>query len=153
MQKTVLIALAVALLSGITIGIQSSLNGLAGKLAGPLLTGLLVNILGGLVALLVLAAIYITQGKTALAAIELSTIGVTFTAGLVGIGIITGIAFSLPRIGVAAGIATIIAGQMIVAILVDTSGLIGGEPIPLTWSRIGGLGLLALGAWAILPKG
>ena len=70
-----------------------------------------------------------------------------------GIVIITGIAYALPRIGVAAGLSTIIASQMVVAVLVDTFGLAGGQPIPLDWARIGGLGLLALGTWLILPKG
>ena len=51
-----------------------------------------------------------------------------------------------------AGAAAIIASQMVVAVTVDTLGLTGGQPIPLSWTRIAGLGLLALGTWAILPR-
>jgi len=80
-------------------------------------------------------------------------LGIIVVSGLLGIGIIAGIAYALPKIGIAAGLSTIIAGQMAVAVLVDTFGLAGGQPIPLNWARIGGLGLLALGTWAILPKG
>ncbi len=74
-------------------------------------------------------------------------------SGLLGIGIISGIAFALPRTGVAAGLSAIITGQMAVGVLVDTFGLAGASPIPLTWARIGGLGLVALGTWFIVPKG
>jgi transporter family-2 protein len=70
-----------------------------------------------------------------------------------GIAIISGAAYALPRVGVAAGLAAIIIGQMVVAIIVDTLGLVGGQPIPLSWIRLGGLALLALGTWVILPKG
>ncbi len=48
MQRSMLTALLVAILSGAAIGVQSSLNTAAGKLAGATLTGLLVNAAGGL---------------------------------------------------------------------------------------------------------
>ena len=73
-------------------------------------------------------------------------------AGLLGIGIIGGIAYALPKIGVAAGLSMIITGQMVMGVLIDSLGLADGEPIPLNWARIGGLALLALGTWFIVPK-
>ena len=153
MQKSILPALIVALLSGLAIGAQSSLNSAAGKITGATLTGLLVNFLGGAAAGLLLVVVYVRQGKATFSAIQAPTLGIIVVSGLLGIGIIAGIAYALPKIGIAAGLSTIIAGQMAVAILVDTFGLAGGQPIPLNWARIGGLGLLALGTWAILTKG
>ena len=153
MQKPFLIAIFAALASGIAIGTQSSLTSTAGKITGPILTGLLINFSGGVAAGLILFVIYIQKGNGPFSAIQTPTWGVIFVAGLLGIGIIAGIAYSLPKIGIAAGLSTIIAGQMTVAVLVDTFGLTGGEPIPLNLSRIGGLALLALGTWFILPKG
>ena len=82
----------------------------------------------------------------------MSTAGVIAGAGLLGIGIISGIAYALPRIGVAAGLSMIITGQMAMGVLVDTFGFADGERIPLTWARIGGLLLLAVGTWLIVPK-
>ena len=151
-QKTILTALIVALFSGLAIGTQSSLNSAVGKITGATLTGLLVNFVGGVASGLVLAVIYARQGNVPSSAIQAPTIEIIIASGLLGIGIITGIAYALPKIGVAAGLSAIIAGQMIVAILVDTFGLTGGEPIPLDWYRIAGIVLLALGTWAILPK-
>ena len=153
MQKSILPALIVALLSGLAIGAQSSLNSAAGKITGATLTGLLVNFLGGAAAGLLLVVVYVRQGKATFSAIQAPMLGIIVVSGLLGIGIIAGIAYALPKIGIAAGLSTIIAGQMAVAVLVDTFGLAGGQPIPLNWARIGGLGLLALGTWAILLKG
>ena len=152
MQKFIGPALVIALLSGLAIGTQSSLNSAAGKITGATLTGLLVNFLGGIAAGLLLAAVYFRQGNAVFSNIQASTLGIIVMSGLLGVGIITGIAYALPKIGVAAGLAAIIAGQMVVALVVDTLGLTGGQPIPLNWSRIVGIVLLALGTWAILPK-
>ncbi|HEY84075.1 MAG TPA: hypothetical protein G4N96_03040 [Chloroflexi bacterium] len=153
MQKLILAALVVALLGGLAIGAQASLNSAAGKIMGATLTGLLVNFLGGAAAGLLLLVIYLRQGKASFSTIQAPTLGIIVVSGLPGIGIVAGIAYALPKIGIAAGLSTIIAGQMTVAVLVDTFGLTGGQPISLSWSRIGGLGLLALGTWVILPKG
>ncbi len=148
-----LFALLIALASGLAVGVQSSLNSAAGRSSGAILTGLLVNFFAGLAAGLILIVIYSRQDRAAFGGLQPATLGIMIAAGLLGIGIISGIAFSLPRVGVAAGLAAIIAGQMLVGLIVDSVGLAGAQPIPLTWMRLAGLGLLALGTWAILPKG
>jgi transporter family-2 protein len=153
MQKSFLIAIFAALISGIAIGTQSSFTSTAGKVTGPILAGLLINFAAGASAGLFLFVVYIRKGNVPFSAIQAPTWGIILISGLLGIGVITGIAYSLPKIGIAAGLSTIFAGQMTVAVLVDTFGLTGGEPIPLNLSRIGGLALLALGTWFILPKG
>jgi len=153
MQKSLTPALFVAVISGLAIGVQVTFNSAAGKVTGATLTGLLVNFFGGGAAGLLLVVIYFRQGNALFSPIRASTLGMLVAAGLLGIVIIAGIAYALPKIGVAAGLSTIIAGQMVVAVLVDTLGLVGARPIPLDWARIGGLGLLALGTWLILPKG
>ncbi len=153
MQKSILPACIIALLCGLAIGAQSSLTSAAGKVTGAVLTGLLVNFIGGSAAGLLLIVVYARQGKAIFSAIQPPTLGIIAISGLIGLGIVSGVAYALPKIGIAAGLSTIIAGQMTVAILVDTFGITGGESIPLDWSRIGGLVLLALGTWAILPRG
>lgn len=152
MQKSLLTALLVIIFSGIAIGTQSSLTTAAAKITGATLTGLLVNFAGGIISGLFLLVIYLRQGNVSFSAINPPTLWLIIISGLLGIGIIAGIAYALPKIGVLAGLSSIIAGQMAVAVVVDTFGLTGGDPIPLNWSRIGGLILLALGTWAILPK-
>ena len=154
MQKLILTSLIVALFSGLAIGVQSSLISAAGKNTGAMLTGLLVNVLAGVAAGLLLFVVYVRQGNTTFSATQAPTLGVIAVAGLLGIGIIAGIAYALPKIGSRRGaFSMIITGQMTVGVLVDTFGLAGGQPIPLNWVRIGGLVLLALGTWIIVPKG
>ena len=125
----------------------------AGKTTGAALTGLLVNVFAGLAAGLLVVVVYLRQGNTAFSAIQAPTLGLIMAAGLLGIGIIAGIAYALPKVGVAAGLSMIITGQMAMGVLVDTFGLADGQSIPLSWVRIGGLVLLALGTWFIVPKG
>jgi len=152
MQKSMMTALIVAVISGLAIGTQSSLNAASGKITGATMTGLLVNFFGGVAAGVLLLVISVRQGKIPISGFQAPTMINIIVSGLLGIGIIAGVAYALPKIGVAAGVSTLFAGQMAVAVLVDTFGLAGGEPVPLNWSRIGGLALLALGTWALLPK-
>jgi bacterial/archaeal transporter family-2 protein len=153
MQKSIGIALVVTVLSGLAIGVQAALNSVAGKMVGATLTGLLVNFTGGAAAGVILAVMYLRLGNGGFSNLNPTSLGIIFISGLLGIGIITGVAYAFPKTGVAAGSAAIIASQMVVAVTVDTLGLTGGQPIPLSWMRIAGLGLLALGTWAILPRG
>jgi bacterial/archaeal transporter family-2 protein len=153
MQRSMLAALLVAILSGAAIGVQSALNTAAGKLAGATMTGLLVNAAGGAAAGVILAGIYLRQGNGSFASLTPATLLIIAVSGLLGIGIITGVAYSFPKTGVAAGAAAVITAQMAVAFTVDSLGLAGGNPVPLSWARLAGLGLLALGTWAILPRG
>ena len=153
MQKSIGLALVVAVLSGLAIGVQATLNSAAGKIVGATLTGLLVNFTGGAAAGVILAVMYLRLGNGGFSNLNPTSLGIIFASGLLGIGIITGVAYAFPKTGVAAGSAAIIASQMVVAVTVDTLGLMGGQPIPLSWMRIAGLGLLALGTWAILPRG
>jgi len=73
-------------------------------------------------------------------------------AGALGIMIITGVSFSLQKAGVAAGLATLILGQMVVSVIIDARGLGGAAPIPITWPRILGLLVMAAGVYLLLPK-
>jgi transporter family-2 protein len=153
MQKSLILAILVALASGLAIGTQASLNSAASRTAGATLTGLLVNFAGGAAAGIVLVILYLKGGAGFLSAARgWSLFAIIVVSGILGLGIITGITYSLPKVGVAAGLAAIIAGQMVVAVIVDTFALAGGEPIPLSWVRIAGLALLALGTWALLSK-
>jgi len=152
MPKAGMIAIFIAILSGLAIGIQSSLNSAAGKMTGAVITGLLVNFFGGMVSALLLLMIFIRQRDIEFLNIKPTTWMVIIISGLLGIGIVTGIAYALPKIGVAAGLSAIIAGQMVVALIVDTFGLTGAKPIPINFSRIIGILLLAIGTWALLPK-
>lgn len=152
MQRTIGLALAFALATGVLIGTQSSITSMVGKSLPAARTGLLVNLFGGSLAGLILLAGYLLQRHAPFIGTTPASLGLTALAGLIGVAIIIGVASALPTIGVAAGLSAIIAGQMVVGLVVDTLGLTGGEPIPLSWLRLAGIGLMALGTLALLPR-
>jgi transporter family-2 protein len=72
--------------------------------------------------------------------------------GVLGLIIVFSITYAGPRIGVAATVGIIIAGQLVVGAAIDRWGLLGSEKIPLHWPRLLGIVLLAAGAALSLKK-
>ena len=149
MQEATLVGLLIAVGSGIAIGIQSTLTNWGGRLIGPTGTGLLVNFIGGSI-----AGVLLLFFAGRMPALKWETVKgaavIIAVAGAIGIAIITGVAFSLPRTGIAAGLSAIILGQMAVATVVDTLGWGGLEPIPLSPIRLAGLAVMLLATWLLL---
>ena len=151
-MKTVLILGAFcALATGVAIGVQATLTSRAGDIIGNLRTGLLTNFLGGVLAGVIILILFLQQGSSSWK-IPTTTLAMVAVSGTLGIMIITGISFSLQRAGVAAGLATIILGQLIVSVIVDTRGIGNVEPIPLTIQRIGGLFMMAAAVYMLMPR-
>lgn len=72
--------------------------------------------------------------------------------GVMSVFIVLGITVATPRIGVAATIGIVIAGNLVMAALIDQYGLFGQEQVSLTWVRVLGLALLAAGAALTLAR-
>ena len=151
MQQTTVSALIVAIAAGTAIGAQITLNSVSGRVAGPVNTGLLVNTSGGLIATTIFLILLASRTVSFDAYIR-PVLPAIVGAGLLGVGIIVASAFSAPRIGVAASIVALLLGQMVIGLIVDTTGVGGIEPIPLTPSRIIGLAFLAVATWLLLPR-
>ena len=69
-----------------------------------------------------------------------------------GLLIVFTVTYAGPRIGVAATVGILIAGQLIMGAAIDRFGLFGSERIALHWPRVVGLVLLAAGAALSLRK-
>jgi transporter family-2 protein len=72
--------------------------------------------------------------------------------GLMGLYIVLAITIAAPRIGVAATIGLVIAGNLVMAAAIDRWGLLAQDQIPITWQRLLGLALLAAGAALTLTR-
>ena len=70
--------------------------------------------------------------------------------GILSAFIVLSITFAAPKIGVAAAIGLVITGNLVVAALIDRFGWFGVEQIPLDWTRVVGILLLAGGAALVL---
>jgi bacterial/archaeal transporter family-2 protein len=70
----------------------------------------------------------------------------TLTGGVMGLLIVFTVTYAGPRIGVAATVGILIAGQLVMGAAIDRFGLFGSDRIPLHWPRLAGIVLLAVGA-------
>jgi bacterial/archaeal transporter family-2 protein len=74
------------------------------------------------------------------------------TGGVMGLLIVFTVTYAGPRIGVAATVGILIAGQLAMGAAIDRWGLFGSERIALHWPRLVGIALLAVGAALSLRK-
>ena len=72
--------------------------------------------------------------------------------GVMSVFIVFAITVGPPRIGVTATIAVVIAGNLVSAALIDRFGLFGVDRVGLSWPRVAGFVLLALGAALTLRR-
>ena len=72
--------------------------------------------------------------------------------GVMGLTVVFTITFAQPRIGAAATIGILIAGQLVMGAVIDRFGLFGVQQIGISWPRAGGIGLLGLGAALSLTR-
>jgi len=72
--------------------------------------------------------------------------------GVMGLIIVFTVTYAGPRIGVAATVGILIAGQLVMGAAIDRWGLFGSDRIALHWPRVLGIVLLAAGAALSLKK-
>ncbi len=72
--------------------------------------------------------------------------------GVMSVFIVFAITVGPPRIGVTATVATVIAGNLVSAAVIDRYGLFGVERVGLGWARVFGFVLLAVGAALTLKR-
>ena len=70
-----------------------------------------------------------------------------------GVLVVFSITVCAPRIGATATIGILIAGQLAMGVVIDRFGLFGVEQVELTWPRLLGVALLAVGAGLALYRG
>ncbi len=69
-----------------------------------------------------------------------------WTGGLLGAVFVTVAIYVVPYMGVAAMIAVMIAGQLVMAALLDHFGILSESANPISWQKLSGLILLCVGA-------
>jgi transporter family-2 protein len=151
MRLSIYIGAAVALLTGIAIAVQSTFTSRVGSILGDVRTGILTNTMGGVIAASLMLVWLVREGPQVWKVPPL-VIGLTIISGILGVLIVTGISFSLQRAGVAAGLASVILGQLLLSTIIDTVGWGGVDPIPLSASRIIGLLITGAGVYLMLPR-
>ena len=137
------IAIPLAALAGLAGAVQVAVMGELGERVG-VLPALAFS---GLVTLTLAFAMLLVVKRT------LAGVGDVFaqpvwlwTGGALSLLIVLAITVAGPRVGVAATLAIVISGNLVMGAVIDRLGLFGLERIPITWTRALGLALLAAGA-------
>lgn len=140
----------VATIVGALMPVQAVINTeLTNRLNHPFLGALCNFMVGAFVLLLISLTQPLPWG-------ELKRIGSfpphLFLGGVLGATFVGSSIFFIPRIGATAMIASFVSGQLLMSVLLDKTGWLGLEPIPIAPSRIFGLLLLFAGLALVLKK-
>ena len=141
-MESVLLIILIGLAGGVAVGLQSPLASMISQRLGIFESVFIIHVGGALIALLPL--LFYSGGKLAQWK-ELPWY--TLIAGGFGLIVIGAISYMIPRVGVAAAIITIVAGQLLVSTLFDHFGLLGSMHRPLDLTRAIGLAIILVGVW------
>lgn len=136
-----------ALIGGIAVAIQSQVNGNLGRNVGVIEASFISFLIGTLA--LFFAVLFVGNGNLlAMASVpKWQLIG-----GLMGAIYVIILVFSVPKIGVAATLAGIIAGQMIMGAVIDHFGLFGGARFPVDAKKLVAILLLFVSLYLFNQK-
>ncbi len=144
-MSTLVVVLLIGLGAGALIGLQNPLASLLGSRLGLLEASFLTHLGGTLFAGLLLLLL---GGGSFSGWREVPWYG--FLAGVVGVGIIAAVAYTVPRIGVTSAVTLMVTGQLLVGAIIDHFGWLGVTGNPLTPARGVGFGVLLLGTWLVV---
>lgn len=142
-----MMALLLALTSGVLMAIQGSLNAALSKVIGLLEATFMVHIIGTVI---LLALLFVFRlGKGNLAALP-DAPWYSYLGGVISVFIIYLVAASIPRVGVCNATTAIIVGQVLTAMAIDYFGGFGLTRVACTWYQVVGVAFLAVGAKLLL---
>jgi transporter family-2 protein len=141
-MESVFLIILIGLAGGIAVGLQGPLASILTQRMGPLESSFIVHFGGAVISILPL--LIIGGGKLGQ---WRSAPWYALCAGFFGLVVLSAVSYTIPRIGVAAAIVSIIAGQIIVSAALDHFGWLGAAVRPLDGPRMLGLAVVMLGVW------
>jgi transporter family-2 protein len=141
-MESIILIILIGLAGGVAVGLQSPLASMMSQRLGVFESIFIVHIGGALAALLPL--LFIGGGKLGnWRSVPWYTLG----AGIFGLVVIGAISYMIPRVGIAASIIILVAGQLLVGTILDHFGLLGAAQRSLDVTRAVGLAVVLLGVW------
>jgi len=141
-MESILLIILIGLAGGVAVGIQSPLASMISQRLGLFESVFIVHLGGALVALIPLL-IYSGGKLGQWRSLPWYALG----AGIFGLIVIGAISYMIPRVGVAAAITTIVAGQLMVGTILDHFGLLGAAEKSPDVTRVIGLAVVLVGVW------
>jgi transporter family-2 protein len=141
-MESILLIILIGLAGGVAVGLQSPMASMITQRLGMFESVFIIHVGGALIALLPL--LFYGGGKLA----QWRTLPwYVLGAGIFGLVVIGAISYMIPRVGVAASITTIVAGQLLVGTILDHFGLLGATGRSLDATRALGLAVVLVGVW------
>jgi transporter family-2 protein len=142
-----LILLAITFLIGCALPIQTSINSqLAKQLSHPLFASI-ISVLVALIGLLAVYAVRVND-RFNFSILKQVPLGL-YLGGFVGSIYLYGMVLLIPKIGSLMAFTLIIAGQLIMAMIIDHFGLLGMQQQSITYKSIIGVALIGFGIYLI----
>jgi bacterial/archaeal transporter family-2 protein len=141
-MESILLILLVGLAGGVAVGLQGPMASMISQRLGIFESVFIVHVGGALIALLPLL---LTSGGKLAQWKELPWY--TLAAGGFGLVVIGAISYMIPRVGVAAAIIAVVAGQLLVSTVLDHFGWLGATGRPMDPTRALGLLVVLVGVW------
>ncbi|MCB0102437.1 MAG: DMT family transporter [Anaerolineales bacterium] len=131
----------IGLIGGMAIGVQGPLSSMITQKLGSLESVFIIHIGGAIAALIPMLFVgsRLSEWK--------SVPWYALVAGSFGLIVISAMGYMIPRIGAAGALITLLAGQLLVASLLDHFGLLGMTSRTIDLQRIIGFGVVMLGVW------
>ena len=138
-----------AVLAGLAGSVQVAVMARLGERVGIFGALAFASLLQAMLAGLILLAVRQSLGGYAAVARQPAWL---WLGGVMGLFIVLTVTFAGSRIGTAATVGILIAGQLAMGAAIDRYGWFGSDRIPLHWPRVLGIGLLFVGAALSLRK-
>jgi len=141
-METIFLIILIGLAGGVAVGLQSPMASMITQRLGLFESVFIVHIGGAVIALIPLL-IYGGGKLSQWRSVPWYVLG----AGVFGVVVIAAISFTIPRVGVAAAITTVVAGQILAGALIDQFGLLEAHLRPMDLTRAIGLVVVLFGVW------
>jgi bacterial/archaeal transporter family-2 protein len=141
-MESILLIILIGLAGGVAVGLQSPMASMITQRLGVFESVFIVHIGGAVMALLPL--LFYSGGKLSQ---WRSVPWYALCAGIFGLVVIAAVSYMIPRVGVAASITTVVAGQLMVGMILDHFGLLGASVRTLDFTRIAGVAVVLFGVW------
>ena len=140
-MDTLFIIILIGLAGGMAIGVQGPLSSMITQKLGSLESVFIIHIGGAVAALIPMLFFGSKLGQWK------SVPWYALIAGAFGLIVISAMGYMIPRIGAAGALITLMAGQILVASLLDHFGLLGMAPRAIDLQRTIGFGVVMVGVW------
>jgi transporter family-2 protein len=140
-MESIILIILIGLAGGVAVGLQSPMASMISQRLGIFESVFIVHVGGAIIALLPM--IFLGSKLSQWRSLPWYTLG----AGIFGLVVIGAISYMIPRVGVAASITTVVAGQLLVGVLLDHFGLLGASVRALDVTRIIGMAVVLVGVW------